>query len=153
MQPTEFHALLSALTAMPAALTAVINKITIDATARPAPESFSLLETVCHLRDIEQEGYLVRIGKLINEVNPWLADINGAQLAKERDYQHDNLAGALQAFIAARAQSVQLLTALPLEKLQNAGEFENTGTITLEKLIAMMAEHDRDHLDELRALI
>jgi hypothetical protein len=45
---------------------------------RVNPEFFSLRESVLHLRDIEVEGYEPRIRRILSEVCPVLADVNGA---------------------------------------------------------------------------
>src|ERR671932_277057 len=54
--------------------------------ARADDGSFSIVEHVCHLRDIEREGYGSRIEKILGEESPTLADIDGAALARERCY-------------------------------------------------------------------
>src|ERR1044072_1311557 len=51
---------------------------------KPTDEEWSVLEHLCHLKDIEQEGYALRIKKLIHETEPYLADIDGGRLATER---------------------------------------------------------------------
>src|ERR671934_776615 len=55
--------------------------------ARADDGSFSFVEHVCHLRDIEREGYGSRIEKILSEELPALEDLDGAALARERLYQ------------------------------------------------------------------
>ncbi len=45
-------------------------------------ETFSFLETACHLRDIEADGYYVRFQRVVNEDRPILAAIDGYELNK-----------------------------------------------------------------------
>ena len=52
---------------------------------QPRGGYFSILENICHLRDIEIEGYGVRLRRLRAEAHPTLPDINGDQLALERE--------------------------------------------------------------------
>ena len=49
-------------------------------------ESFSALGHACHLRDIEIEGYHVRIRRLITEENPALESLDGYELARQKRY-------------------------------------------------------------------
>src|SRR5258705_633753 len=118
-------------------------------TIKPSPEEFSVLESVCHLRDIEIEGYSTRIRGILSEDNPLLADIDGMRLAMEREYNQENLNEALQAFTNARQENVALLRSLNDDQLDRTGVLEGVGEVTLAKLILMMREHDEAHLDEL----
>jgi hypothetical protein len=115
-------------------------------------KEFSVLEHVCHLRDIEQEGYMARIGKLLSEIQPFLPDIDGDKLAQERDYKSQKLDAALHAFKSARKDNVRTIRNLSLEQLNCSGTFENVGAITLEGLLLMMREHDEDHLQALNQM-
>ena len=113
---------------------------------RRADDEFSAVETICHLRDIEVEGYTVRINRLLNEELPSLPDIDGARLAVERHYNSQNIQQALDAFRQARIQNVRILRGLAPEQLGRAGTLEGVGDVTLERLLLMMREHDEDHL-------
>ena len=118
---------------------------------KPPSGEFSALENACHLRDIEQEGYTVRLRRLLTEDEPALADIDGERLARERDYQSQDCAAALAAFAAARRANVATIERLSPEELQRAGTFAGE-RITLARLLEMMRAHDEAHRAELRAL-
>src|SRR5437763_14998195 len=62
---------------------------------RTAGAFFSLRENVAHLRDVDADGYEPRIVRIFAESNPSLANIDGARLARERDYLHQPVAPAL----------------------------------------------------------
>ena len=127
-----------------------------DLRLKPSDKGFSVLEHVCHLRDIEQEGYTVRIRRLLTESQPLLPDIDGDKLAAERNYNSQPFDPALRDFTHARIENIRTIRDLPLEQLNRSGVFEGVGTITLEKLLLMMREHDRDHrklLNDLREQI
>ena len=53
---------------------------------RPSAEEFCLLEHACHLRDLEREGYLVRLRRMLFEKAPALEGFDGATIARERNY-------------------------------------------------------------------
>src|SRR5262249_5638952 len=123
-----------------------------DVRTRAADGTFAAVEHVCHLRDIEEEGYVVRIGQLLTEAAPVLRDLDGARLAEERRYLDQDPASALRAFALARERSMALLRAATPADFQREGMFENVGKVTLERLVAMMREHDEGHLRELSLL-
>ncbi len=57
---------------------------------KPSEHEFSLLEHLCHLRDLEEEAYAVRIQRILSEDNPFLPDVDGGKLAQEREYQRQD---------------------------------------------------------------
>jgi hypothetical protein len=115
-------------------------------------DKFSFVEQACHLRDIEREGYQLRIKKLLTESEPRLEDIDGLKLASERRYHEQDFEAALESFAGARRENVETVRDLSVEQLGRSGAFEGVGAVSLEKLIAMMCEHDRDHREELGVL-
>src|SRR5262249_2752638 len=61
-------------------------------------ETFSAVEQVCHLRDIERDGYHVRIRRMLAEPEPSLVSIDSYALAHERAYEGTDPEEALAAF-------------------------------------------------------
>jgi prolyl-tRNA editing enzyme YbaK/EbsC (Cys-tRNA(Pro) deacylase) len=119
---------------------------------KPGAKEFSILENVCHLRDIETEGYAVRIRRLLAEDQPILADLQGDRLAEERRYNTQDAGAGIEAFRRARAESLQALHGATAADWERTGEFEGVGTITLRRLAGMMREHDQSHRAELARL-
>src|SRR6266550_1202049 len=93
-----------------------------DLSFKPAPDAFSLRENVLHLRDIDVEGYEVRIGRILSERSPGFPDIDGAALARERNYNAQPVGPALEDFAASRARSIARLRAIGPEDLKRTGE-------------------------------
>src|SRR6185295_20136053 len=103
MQPQtdliEVPALLEALARTPSEVSRMIHAVSPEHwRTRPTSEEFSVVENVCHLRGIEVDGYAQRIARILNEAGPTLADVDGARLAIERDYNNQELAPALETF-------------------------------------------------------
>jgi hypothetical protein len=119
---------------------------------RPDGVEFSVLENVCHLLDIEREGYAVRIHRLLKEDNPVLEDIDGSRLARERSYNTQDIETALVAFRSERADNVRSLRSLGLDELERGGMLETVGPITLSSLLGMMREHDASHRKDILEL-
>ena len=114
--------------------------------------AFSAIESVCHLRDIEIEGYTSRINRILDESEPFLPDIDGGRLAIERNYNDQNPDLALQAFADARKQNIQTLSGISSEQLDREAILEGVGRLTLAKLLLMMREHDESHIRDLHAI-
>lgn len=119
---------------------------------QPAPDAFSALEQVCHLRDLEREGYALRIHKLLTENQPSLSDFDGSRIARERDYNSQDFESALEDFARARAENIRLMKTLSTDELKRNGVLAGVGEITLMKLFLLMREHDLSHRQELADL-
>ena len=115
-------------------------------------EQFSALENICHLRDLELQGYVPRVRRMLDETNPPLADFDGARVASEGNYNDEALTPALGSFEKARQKNVERLRSLTEEQLERKGTLEGVGSITLKQLAEKMREHDESHLEDLRIL-
>lgn len=144
---------IASLKQMPENLRQQVASLT-DAQLHFQPEGgyFSVLENICHLRDIEIEGYGVRLQRMLAENHPTLPDINGGQLARERHYSEQPLQPALDAFTRARHANLNILEGVTKTQLTWAAHLEGIGEITLGKLLELWAEHDRGHVQELEKL-
>ena len=119
---------------------------------KPNPSLFSPLEDVWHLYDIEREGYLVRIRRILTEESPVLENLDGDRMAIERRYNDLEPTAAIAGFSAARTESVTLLQGLQSEAWMRRAEFENR-VIDLKTLIDMMVEHDQGHLLNVQGVV
>ena len=141
------------LETMPAFVAAAVERSSSDALVyRPAPDEFSLLEQACHLRDLEREGYLVRVRRMVAEQAPALQPFDGTAIAAERNYREQDARIAAQEFGAARRELVGMLAPLTEEDLSREGTFGGE-PVSLGDVIAMMVEHDRGHREEMERLI
>ena len=120
--------------------------------ARADDGSFSFVEHVCHLRDIEREGYAARIQRILTEDAPALADVDGRKLASERRYNEQRFEEGLEAFAETRKSNASALRGATEEQLRRRGVFEGVGEVTLARLASMMYEHDASHRGEMRGL-
>lgn len=69
-------------------------------------EAFTAIEQVCHVRDIEREGYHLRIRRTLQEDSPLLPSLDSEVLARERRYSASDAAAALADFRAARHRAL-----------------------------------------------
>jgi DinB superfamily len=114
--------------------------------------TFSFVEHVCHLRDLEREGYGARIEKILSEELPGLPDFDGTALARERRYNEQPFEESMAQFAEARTRNAFALKGISDEQFARRGVLEGVGEVTLERLLALMREHDMTHREELRVL-
>ena len=150
---TDFTALLTFLNETPNQLTNSIGGLSnAEVRFQNSPDEFSILENICHLRDLELQGYTPRIRRILAEANPALADFDGARVAAEGNYNNEQPGFALQAFQTARRENVEILQTLTDAQLRRVGTLEGVGSVTLRRLAELMREHDEGHLEDLRVL-
>lgn len=123
------------------------------ARVRADEQSWSLCEQIWHLADLEREGWLVRIERLLQESAPVLPDFDGTALAAQRDYRSKDPYLGLQRFSAARSASLARLRSLNGEQWKRKGTQEGVGALALSDLPGRMVEHDEEHRVEIEALL
>jgi len=141
------------LDAMPEFLDAALEVVAgDDLLSRPGPDEFSLVEHACHLRDLEREGYLVRVRRVLAESKPALEPFDGTAVAAARDYLRQDARIAAREFAAARRELTGLLAPLTADELRRPATFGGRD-LCLGDLVAMMVEHDRGHREEIERLM
>jgi hypothetical protein len=162
--PSNSHAIdattLSALAIFPQLLEAHYAAIPADfknwATASwegiPS-EPFTAIEQICHVRDIEVDGYHVRFHRTLNESNPILASIDSEILAKKRSYATSSTSEVFTAFRAARTKTIELISGLSAEQLARTAVFEGYGPLSLRSLVHYLCSHDQQHLAGIQWLL
>jgi hypothetical protein len=119
----------------------------------PAPGKWSILEILCHLRDMEREAYLERYTRILAEPEPRLPDVNGDALAIERDYRGQKGAEVLRDWMRLRRESLRLLKKAKPDQWRRAGVHETMGRVTIDELVARHAAgNDTAHLAQIEAI-
>jgi hypothetical protein len=153
MTTPELLSITQSLRVTPESIRQILQNCAAESLAsRPPSGEFAVVEVICHLRDLEREGYADRIKKLLAEEQPSLPDIDGGRLAIERDYLRQNPSTALHDFATAREDTIQAIGKLTAEQWERAGTQEGVGAVTVKRVVEMMLEHDEGHLQELRRL-
>ena len=115
-------------------------------------EAFTAIEQLCHVRDIEIEGYHVRFRRTLAESHPTLASIDSEPLAIERHYGAADAATVLAEFRLARVQTMEIVSQLSDAQLARTAVFEGYGPLTMRSLIHYLCSHDQQHLAGLQWL-
>jgi hypothetical protein len=116
-------------------------------------EPFTALEQICHVRDIEIEGYQVRLRRTLEEADPFLPSIDSEAVARERNYGTADAPEVFARFRAARATTLQLLRSVSTAQLERRAVFEGYGPVSLRGLVHFLCSHDQQHLAGLQWLL
>jgi hypothetical protein len=116
-------------------------------------EPFTAIEQICHVLDIETEGYQLRFKRTLEERSPMLPSIDSEAVAKERNYGQADAGKIFATFRAARAETLVLLHGLDSTQLGRPAVFEGYGTVTVRGLIHFLCSHDQQHLAGLQWLL
>jgi hypothetical protein len=150
----ERRRLLDILQATPATLKAALKGVPRKLLLwRPAPGKWSILEIVCHMRDMEREAYLARYQRILAEDEPSLPDIEGEALAIERDYRSQSLATVLRDWTSLRKQNLRLLKGVKGAAWQRVGVHATGGRLAVEDFLRRHAlGNDEAHLGQIDAI-
>ncbi|MEX0644455.1 MAG: hypothetical protein WD076_04050, partial [Parvularculaceae bacterium] len=72
-------------------------------------EELTLRQQICHLRDIEIDGYAPRFDRVLRLEAPTLSSLDTYALVADRRYDETDIEHAFAAFEAARRDTVRLL--------------------------------------------
>ncbi|WP_374311933.1 DinB family protein [Dongia sp.] len=151
---------LNSLRSFPSALRDLLSGIPADVLDwRPASwdgipsEMLTIRQQICHMRDIEADGYTQRFQRLLTEDDPLLESIDGYALVESRQYDRTEIASALDAFETAREKTMQLLDRIDGDRLKRRGTFEGYGPVTVRGLIHFLCSHDQQHLAGIQWLL
>jgi hypothetical protein len=114
---------------------------------KPDPDSWSILEVVNHMRDVEQEDFRVLLDLALHRPKEPRPKIAPQAWVTERRYNERNPGESLQGFIAAREASLAWLRGL-------SPDWEKTyeapwGPIKAGDVFAAWVAHDLLHLRQL----
>ncbi len=118
-------------------------------TRRPDEKNWAPVEILCHVRDVE-EICLTRFKTVIAIPDFKFQVADADRWADERQYLRNDASGALSAFRKRRNETIAFLQTLAPEDLASTGIHPTLGRRTLAELIEALAEHDTNHLDQLK---
>lgn len=116
-------------------------------------EPFTAIEQLCHVRDIEVEGYQLRLRRTLEEDNPLLVSLDGEAMARERRYAEADADSVLADFRHARRETLALIESIDAGQFRRPARFEGYGALTLRSLVHYLCSHDQQHLAGLQWLL
>lgn len=118
----------------------------------PAPGKWSILEIVCHLRDMERDAYLERYKRILAEDTPQLPDVHSDACALEGDYRAQKLGETVRDWMKLRRECLKLLAGVKREQWDRAGIHASAGRLTLADFVRRQAVgNDEAHLAQIEA--
>jgi hypothetical protein len=115
-------------------------------------ESLTAVEQICHVRDVEVDGYHVRLHRTLDESCPILTSLDGEALANERSYATADATAVFAAFRQARVKTLALVSHYTAEQLARTARFDGH-EVTLRGLVHYLCSHDQQHLAGIQWLL
>lgn len=120
--------------------------------ARPAPDEWSPVEIVCHLRDEESEDFGARV-RVIVEGGASFTPIDPVRWAKDRGYRDDDPRAALTEVKQRRRDNLAFLALLEPGCLNRVVDQPRLGKMSGLDLVAAWVTHDRLHVSQLASTL
>jgi uncharacterized damage-inducible protein DinB len=121
-------------------------------TRRPAPREWSVVEVLAHLLDAEITlGF--RIRKAAAEPGSALVAWDQDKWAAGLNHRRARARNLLATFAALRADTLGLLRRLTPAQRRAAGRHPEYGRLRVDQLLAHWAEHDLNHLAQIRTTL
>ena len=124
-----------------------------DATSgTDGPGGWTVLEVICHLRDLE-EIYGGRIASMLTGENPTFPKVDPPTLAAERNYAGDDLRSARATLLERRHATLDTLAGLSSDQWVLTGTHGVYGPQTVEVLAFQIVTHDLDHFEQITRIL
>lgn len=116
---------------------------------RPDDKNWAAKEIICHLRDTE-ELFMKRFQTIIGTDEPKFIPAEADRWAAERQYRLNDALDALSSFRRRREEVLEFLRGLKPEQLERGGIHPTRGRMSIKDLVALIAGHDQNHLEQLQ---
>ncbi|MBX0329589.1 DinB family protein [Oscillochloris sp. ZM17-4] len=119
---------------------------------RPAPDSWSALEVLCHLYDEEREDFRVRLDLTLHRPDEPIPQIDTQDWVIARRYQSRDAGEVLEAWLTERRRSLEWLRALEAPDWERRCTHPYLTDLRAGDFLAAWAGHDLLHLRQLTEL-
>jgi DinB superfamily len=120
-------------------------------TARPFRGKWTAAEIVHHLADSEMTA-AIRLRRLVAEERPLIHGYDQEAFAARLGYNERDIEPALEAFLAARATTVQVLERMTAAEWARQAWHTEAGPFGPERWLAIYAAHARNHAEQIARL-
>jgi DinB superfamily len=118
---------------------------------RPEPGEWSMKEVLAHLMELESRLFLPRYRLMATEHRPRFVAFDPIAWARERDRREGRFDDDLAEFRRARTEKLAYLASLPAAAAERPGLSGHFGPLTLAQYATHAADHDLEHLAQMRA--
>lgn len=119
-----------------------------DAQVKPAPESWSMLEVICHLYDEEQEDFREHLDFILHRQNEKWHEIDPQDWVTSRKYNEQNFVEMQIKFFEERRKSLDWLIDLSNADWDKTYTSEH-GSVPAGEMFASWVAHDNLHIRQL----
>jgi uncharacterized damage-inducible protein DinB len=116
---------------------------------RPAPDSWTIHETIIHITDSEANSF-IRARKAIAESGSFVIAYDEPRWAKALDYHQQSTNDALELFKWLRGNTYKLIKNQPDAVWSNTIEHSENGTMTLEDWLRTYDDHITAHIAQMQ---
>lgn len=120
-----------------------------DAQQKPAPDSWSILEVVCHLYDEEREDFRQRVGILLHRPDDKWPPINPVGWVTERKYNEQDFAKMVGKWGKERENSLAWLDSLSAPDWESKHPTPFGFEMSAGDMLASWVSHDILHMRQL----
>jgi hypothetical protein len=142
----EFQTLYRELQNTTEMIRALLSGITQEESQRkPSPESWSILEVVCHLFDLEREDFREHLDFILHRQSQEYHAIDPQAWIKERHYNEQDFKAMQEKFFAERQKSLEWLKGI------SGSDWDTTytseyGSVSAGEMFSCWVAHDNLHL-------
>jgi hypothetical protein len=122
-----------------------------EANRKPSPDSWSMLEVICHLYDEEREDFREHLDSILNRQTEVWHSINPKRWVSERKYNQQDFSAMRDKFFSEREKSLLWLKGLANANWDTAFTSE-FGTMSAGEMLASWTAHDNLHIRQLTEL-
>ena len=119
-----------------------------DAQIRPTPESWSILEVVCHLYDLEREDFREHLDFILHRQDEEYHVIDPQAWIMERRYNEQDLRAMQEKFFEERQKSLEWLNGLANADWDITYSSQY-GSVTAGEMFSCWVAHDILHIRQL----
>lgn len=145
---------LGALVRTPVILQGILSDVSANGArlARDGADGWSVVEILCHLRDFDG-FYRLRCEMMLELDHPNLPAYDHVALARDNDYQGQEVQTVLGEYVQSRRLLVGLVSGLDRVELERTGNHPESGHMTVLEQAFRAVTHDIDHIEQIvRAL-
>jgi len=117
---------------------------------RPEPDEWSMKEVLAHLMELESRLFLPRFRLMATQDRPRFEGFDPIAWGRERDRCEGRFDDDLATFRRARAETLAYLATLPPGTAERPGLSGHFGPLTLAQYVTHEADHDLEHLAQMR---
>jgi hypothetical protein len=119
-----------------------------EAQIKPTPDSWSMLEVVCHLYDEEREDFREHLDFILHRQNEEWHSIDPQSWVTERKYNEQDFIQMQEKFFAERQKSLDWLVEI------SSSDWETTytsqyGSLSAGEMLSCWSAHDNLHIRQL----